>query len=130
MSFNNSNVVIFQQDNRNVISNFNGISSVASNILTTIITYTVPTNITTYLTSIEYSGDNIAVYEIYINNILNARQRTNFGTSLNGIFSFIPLDDEWGYKLNTGDIISIKVIHERPDLGDFDARILAIEQED
>lgn len=130
MSFNNSNVVIFQQENRHVISNFNGISSVGSNILTTIITYIVPTDITTYLTSVEYSGDNIAVYEIYINNTLSARQRTNFGTSLNGIFSFIPLDDEWGYQLNTGDLLEIKVIHERPYVGDFEARILAIEQED
>lgn len=110
-----------------VISNFNSVSSVASGILTTIVSYTVPPAKSTYLCNVEVSGSNIARYDIYINSVLSARQRTEF-TELNTNFIFNTASSNIGFKLATGTVVEIKVIHNRPFVGDFEARLLAVEE--
>lgn len=136
MSFNSSKVYqggdwAFTQNpsaNREVITRFGNVTSVSSAILTTILSYTVPVGKSTFLSQIEVSGSNIATYEIYIDSVLNARQRTNFGAELNAIFNFETATSDTGYKLLAGSVIQIKVIHPRPYVGDFEARLLAIEE--
>jgi hypothetical protein len=109
-----------------VNSLFGSITSVASGVLTTILSYTVPIGKTDYLGQIEVSGDNIAEFDIYINSVLNARQRTYFGGELNTVFEY-NMDSQLGFILNAGDIIQVKVIHNRLSLGSFEARILYAE---
>lgn len=111
---------------KTVKSLFNSISSVTSGSLTTILSYTVPVATTDFLGKVEVSGTNIAQFEVYINTVLDARQRTYFGGELNAFFDY-AFGTENGYKLNAGDLVEIKVIHSRPTLGDFEARILYAE---
>lgn len=111
----------------NVISSFNSVSSVSSSVLTTINTYTVPVGKTGFLALVETSGTNIAQFEIYINNVLNAVRRTYFGSDLNELFEYKSIEDA-GLQLAAGDTVKVKVIHFRPTVGDFEARILVSEQ--
>jgi hypothetical protein len=71
------------------------------------------------LESIEVSGTNKARFNIYLNDDLIATRRTNyldFATE----FRFIS------YKLAQTDKIEVKVYHERPFVGDFEARIIGV----
>lgn len=111
---------------QNPVSTFNSVTSVASSVSTTIVTYTVPALKTANLQRLEVSGTNIAQYDVLINNVLQARRRTYFGSSLNETFDFTA-EIDLGFKLNSGDIVKINVIHQRPDLGDFEGRVQVVE---
>lgn len=110
----------------NVISSFNAVTSVASATPTLVASYTVPMSKTANMQRIEVSGTNIAAYDIQINTILQARQRTYFGNSLNLVFDFFT-ESSKGLLLNAGDVIEVYATHNRPNLGDFEARIQVIE---
>lgn len=104
------------------INDFNEVTSVASGVLTTINTYTVPGGTTSFLKRIAVSGTNIARYEVLIDGNLVDRAYTNFGTQLNAYFD---LDDT---ELTAGQVVLVRVLHDRPDVGDFNCRIQALEQ--
>lgn len=99
-----------------VTSSYNEVVNVVSGITTQVIQITSPAN--SRLQKVFFSGSNIAVYELTINNIVVDKQRTYFGNSLNGVFDF-----QEGLNLTTGSIIRLYVYHTRPDNGDFNARI-------
>lgn len=107
------------------ISEFNEISSVVGGSEATILTYTVPIATDFHMQKIDVSGTNIATFNIYVNTIIQARQRTYFGGSLNVNFDFSNVAKK-GYPLEAGDIVEIKVIHSRPEAGDFDARLQGV----
>lgn len=130
MSFNNSDVIAHQGGkwemsvNTKTIKNFfNSVSSISSGMLTTIISYTAIND--TWIGFLEVSGTDIAQYEIYINNNLNALKRTYYG-NLNLEFNFL-FSGQSGLIITPGDIIEIKVIHYSLDLGNFEARIVYAE---
>jgi len=104
---------------------FNSISAVPSSILTTIITYTVPASKKATLIRVPFSGENIARYELYKNNTMIDNQYTYFGGGLTGNFDFSAQNA--GYNLVAGDSITLKVIHYRPFVADFNGRIFYIE---
>jgi len=122
----NANVTIVPNSPKVIKQVFNTVTSVSSSILTTILSYTVPIGKTDFLGKIQVSGTNIAQYDVYLNSILFSRQRTYFGGSLNALFDY-DFEQESGYQLNAGDNIQVKVIHTRPTLGDFEARLLYAE---
>jgi hypothetical protein len=64
------------------------------------------------------SGTNIATYTILVNGITKVKLRTYFGGSLNEMVSF-----DVGMRIDIGDTITVKVIHERPMVGDFNATL-------
>lgn len=121
----NVNTVITPGISKSIYSVFNQISSVANGALTTVLSHTVPVGKVDYIGQIEVSGDNIAQFEVYINGSINARQRTYFG-DLNAKFNYSSSDNE-GLGLNSGDNIQVKIIHNRPTLGAFEARLLYAE---
>lgn len=89
--------------------------------LTTLIgAYTASTDV--YLQKIQFSGTNIAEYELVIDGNTEDKERTYFGNSLNGTFDF---DD--GLKILTGSVIQVYVVHNRPMVGDFNSRIQILE---
>jgi hypothetical protein len=104
------------------IYNFNEINSVTSNSLTLLQTYTVPVGKKGYLQRVDFSGENIAKYIIKLNGSTLDIKRTYFGNQLNGEFNFIDSND-LGMNLNAGDVIETYVIHTRPSLISFEARI-------
>ena len=71
---------------------------------------------------IEFSGTNIAEYELVINGNTQDKKRTYFGNSLNGIFDFNN-----GLIIPAGQTIEVFVIHNRSNVGDFNARIQILE---
>lgn len=103
------------------VNTFNSITAVASGVLTTISTYTVPALTSSDLKRVFVAGTNIAKYEILVNGTLFDAGYTYFGSSLNQEFSFDGTD------LDSGDIVAVRVLHNRPDVGDFNARIQVTE---
>lgn len=108
-----------------VITIFNAITNVSTNNLTTLVTYTVPALKTFNLQKIIVSGSNIAQYDFFVDSNQIARQRTYFSGGLNAEFN-LNADPDRGLPLNSSQIVSVKVIHQRPDLGDFEATISGI----
>lgn len=119
------NVSVTSSNPGTIKSFYNEVTSVATAILTPINTYTAPVGKISYLQQVEISGTNIAEYTIEINSIIKAKKRTYFGSNLD--IEFIFALGSIGLPLIVGDIITIKVIHNRPNLGDFDARIQVVE---
>ena len=107
----------------NVVKNkFNSINAVMANMATTLVTYTVPTGKTSIVQRAAVSGENIAKYTLLINGNPQATLRTYFGGELNGYFEFTTGQDN-GLVVTAGDVISIEVIHGRPQLANFEGRI-------
>jgi hypothetical protein len=100
------------------INEFATVSAVASSVLTTIVTYTVPGGQTFYLEEIECGGENIARYDVLVDAVLVARKRTWFSGGLNLSFNFNK------FELTAGSVVTVKTIHERPLSGDFESRIV------
>lgn len=105
---------ISASDNTNIY--YNEVLSVGAGILTTIITHT--TVVEELLQSIIVSGTNIAEYTVLLNGNIIIKIRTEF-TSLNETIPFPPK----GFKLIIGDIITVKVVHTRPSVGDFNVTL-------
>ncbi len=102
---------------------YNEVSSVASSILTTILTYTVPVATTAKINSVDVSGTNIAAYQVEVNSSIIDKKRTYFSGPLNEVFNFNS-----SVALVSGDVVTVRVIHIRPNVGDFNARVAVIEQ--
>lgn len=112
-------------DTGTTVNTYNEVTSVTSSVLTTITTYTAPVGKTTYLLKSAFAGTNIAAYDIRINNIVKDKKYTHFGLLTNK-FIFNAYGTK-GLLLTVGDVVIIKVIHNRPFVGDFNARIETIE---
>lgn len=106
-----------------VRSIFDEALAVPSGSPTTILSYTAP-SATTFI-RVNTGGTNIAQFEVYINGTLNARQRTYFGATLDTTFDYSAGSE--GFVLNSGDLVEVKVTHQRPSSGDFEARLEVIE---
>lgn len=100
------------------VNYYNQVLSVATSVNTTVISKTI-TDTNFFLDRIEVGGSNKAIYTILINASIVGLKRTYY-TYLNESFSFSEL------KLNTGDTIEVKALHERPVVGDFEARIIGV----
>jgi len=102
---------------------YSEVTSVANSILTTILTYTVPIATTATIGTVDVSGTNIAEYTVEVNATAVDKKRTYFSGPLNEIFNFnnsIPL--------LSGDVVTVRVIHNRPNVGDFNARLSVTEE--
>ena len=102
------------------------VTSVASSTPTTIQTYTVPLSTSAFLQKITLSGSNIATYELLVNAAVIDKKRTWFTGGLNTEFDLSDFSKD-GLPLNAGDIVTVRVTHIRPDLGDFNARLQVVE---
>lgn len=96
------------------------VSGVASGITTMISSLVVGAS--TYLQRVDFSGTNIAEYELVINGSTVDKKRTYFGGSLNDCFIF-----DQGLPVPAGQLIEVYVVHLRPMTGDFNARIQTLQ---
>lgn len=122
----NVNLVSSTPSNQKVLLNYNEVSSVGTNILTTLITYTVPVSKTAILQRISVGGENVATYQVLINNVAVETKRTWWGAGMNELFMY-DTGSERGYALATGDIVKVTVIHTRPMMGNFESTMQVIE---
>lgn len=102
-------------------SNYNEVTNVAAGVTQAIVNKLLNRNIK--LQKIEFSGTNIAEYELVIDGNTEDKKRTYFGTSLNGKFDF-----NGGLNLTTGQSIQVYVVHNRPSVGNFNSRIQFVEE--
>lgn len=119
------NMVLASGNPGDLKSFYNEITAVAASILTTIQTYTAPIGKTTFIQKIEVSGTNIAEYRVEINATIKDKKRTYFSGDLNLAFIFTEIGT--GLPLAVGDVVTVKVIHLRPTVGDFNSRIQVVE---
>lgn len=123
----NMNIVDAPTDTiETVISQFNETPAVPNGIETLIVGYTVPPTKKSRLQRIEFSGENIGTYCVYLNGQPFSKKHTWFNGPMFGEFSFLGTTEE-GPKLNAGDLIELKIIHTRPFPGNFTGRIQLIE---
>jgi len=114
-------VDIIEDGSRGDVKNiYDNAPSLAKNQEVQLVKYLVPAGKTFYLKEIEFSGENRAKYEIQIQTLTEGVKRT-WDNKLNGSFLFYNL------KLVAGTLIDLRVIHQRPQVGDFDARIIGNE---
>lgn len=110
------NVVVSSGAGTTLINSYDEVTGVVNGITTLIASYSAIAN--TFLQKIEFSGTNIAEYELVIDGDTQDKKRTYFGNSLNGCFDFND-----GLQVPSGQLIEIYVVHDRPSSGDFNARI-------
>lgn len=87
-----------------------------------------PTTVATYtsvgeseLRQVSGSGTNIARYTVLLNGNPIDRQYTNFGANNSVHFFF-----DKGVQLLNGDVVTLQVLHNRPYVGDFNGKIIAV----
>jgi len=120
------NVVTVPDDNIVITNTFNEVSAVVSSVLTTITTYTAPIGSDTFLQRVSAGGNNVATYQVDINGVTLDKRRTYFGAPLTTDFIFGGFSES-GYTLAQGDVITVRVIHSRPVVGDFESRIQVLQ---
>jgi hypothetical protein len=109
---------------RNIYSEAN---AVVGGVTTTLVQYVVPGSVTSsILYRVSVSGENIAKYTVFWNSTQIDTRRTYYGSSLSEYFEFTTGTNN-GFTLSPGDTIVVKVIHERPYVGDFEGRIQLLE---
>jgi len=99
---------------------YNEVLSVASGVLTTIVSFTATQN--TRLKQVDVSGENIANYEVLVNGNVISKKRTYFGNFLDHSFFF-----DKGINFTSGQQVVVRVIHNRPTTANFNANIIVIE---
>lgn len=109
-----------------VLNNYGEASSVIAGATTQITSYTVPAHKVAIIQKIEVSGENIAKYQVLVNGAAIGTMRTYFGGALNTTADFLTGQDN-GLIVLAGDVVSVSVLHHRPDLANFEARIQVLQ---
>jgi hypothetical protein len=109
-----------------VISLFGEVSALASGLLTDILTYSVPAGKQLQLIRIRSGGTNIAVFEVTVDGDVVDRQRTWFNGSGLEVRHDFSAQDKRGLVLSAGSTVKARVIHSRPNAGDFDSMLLGV----
>lgn len=99
------------------IIEYGSISSLIKDVLTTILTFTVPVLKTLALKKIEVSGDNPAIYQVEFDAVVKGKRRT-YWADFNADFEFKE------FNLVTGTVVRVRVIHSQSIVSDFDATLL------
>jgi hypothetical protein len=102
----------------NYLNKYNEVTGVATGITTVVVTHT--STINTFLQQVMMAGNTPAVYELLVNSVVFAKQYTYY-TNLNGSFDFSR-----GLQINIGDIVQLKVTHDRTNLGSFNGNIIFV----
>lgn len=106
--------------NFSALNYFSHITDTPSGSESVILSYTVPTGQRLDLDRVDVSGTNIATFNVYINGDLIARTRTGYN-NLSESLDFT--NDQALFEIASESVIEVKVLHEKPYAGDFDARI-------
>ena len=114
------NVVISETGGSNLEVYYSEVLGLVSGVTQLLGTYTAVAN--DNLQKIDFSGDNVAEYELFIDGVLKTKKRSFF-TYLDGSIEFAGR----GIALSAGQIVEVFVNHTRPDPGDFNVTIHILE---
>lgn len=122
------NVNIVTAPTNNKIKNTYGeASAVPSGVETAIVSYMVPLIMTSaILQRVSVSGENVGRFQVFVNGVVIDTRRTYYGGEFNTYFEF-SMGSGDGYTLAPGDLVVIKILHNRVFSGNFQARIQALE---
>lgn len=122
----NVNIVTAQTGNK-VKNVYNEAHAVPAGVETTIVQYMVPLIITNaILQRISVSGENVGRFQIFINGVLVDTRRTYYGANFSEYFEF-SVNTTDGFTLAPGDVVAVKILHNKPQVGDFEGRIQVFE---
>jgi hypothetical protein len=96
--------------------------SATTGVEATVLTYVVPNGKLGLLYRVEASGENVARYQITVNDAVIATRRTHHGSGLTTDFNFTT-PNKRALVLQPGDIVKVLGLHNRPISGDFEARV-------
>ena len=114
--------IVSSSDTPGLVINYNEITSVVNGVESTIITVNSPPS-GHRIEKIEVSGSNVGQYKVYINGIPILTKRT-WWTQFNATFNFEDFTN--GLVLTTGQVLTVTVIHDSPDLGTFEATVMTL----
>lgn len=122
------NVNIVNAVTGNVVKNTYGeANAVPPGVETTIVQYMVPLIVTSgILQRISVSGTNVGRYKVYVNGVAIDTRRTYYGGSFNEYFDYYVNSTD-GYTLQPGDLVTVRILHDRVYVGDFEGRIQVLE---
>lgn len=122
----NVNILPSTSGDNTVRNTFGVASAVPGGATTTIVTYTCPTGVRALLQRSVCSGTNKGDYTLAVNGVTQSILRTYYSGEFNVTFDFTT-GQENGLVLEAGDVVTVKILHNRPFLGDFDGRIQVFE---
>jgi hypothetical protein len=106
----------------------NKITNVVKEIRTSVVSHIAQIGKETYIQLISVNGDNVANYELEINENFIDQRNTYFGSPLAEQFIFNPYsDNKNGFLVPEGQKIEVFVTHYREDVGNFNSRIQILE---
>ncbi len=109
----------------NQVSMYAEALAVPASTLTVIQTYIVPLGQTFFFEKCAVSGENIARYTLKVGATTIDSAYTWFAEGLSYTFNFAS-QMTTGYAITGGSTFSISVLHLRPKVGDFNARIQGV----
>lgn len=122
----NVNIVSVPTAGNTIINKYSEANALPSGSTVTVVQYTVPlSKSSAILQRISVAGENIAKWTIFWNAAQIDTRRTFYG-NLNEYFEFTTGSSE-GFVLQPGDTITVKVLHNKPYVGDFEGRIQVLE---
>lgn len=102
---------------------YNEITSVPAATPSTVLTYTVPVATSALLMNVYTSGSNMSIWTVLVNDVVVDKKREYWSGAMNENFSF-----DGSITLNAGDILTVSIIHNGTDLGEFNSKLYVIEQ--
>lgn len=99
---------------------YNEVTSVPNSTPTTVVSYTAL--VSARLKRVDATGTNIAAYTVLLNGNPIDKQYTYFSGSLGCSFLY-----DKGLDLTIGDVVQLRVVHNRGGLGDFNGKIITLE---
>lgn len=103
------------------VNTYGAVTGVGASTPTSVVTYTPPAGKTAFVKHISLSGDNVATYTLKFNGADIDKKHTHFGNLTDAFF--FEADENQGLIVTELDILKVEVVHERPEIGAFNARI-------
>lgn len=108
--------------NSTVVNTYNELVALAGGATAFIVSYTVPVGMQAVFQRAQFSGENIARYDLFLNGVIAATARTNYAGDYTGEFNFTTGNDS-GMVFAAGQTLKVQVYNFRPSMATFEGRI-------
>jgi hypothetical protein len=114
--------ILESDSNKRALNIYGEVTNVVAGVETTICTFTAGPGKKYRLQRAQFTGENIALYNVYINNVAIATSRTHHGSGLSDSIEFIGGSVE-GIEVLTDDVVELRTTHIRPSTANFEGRL-------
>lgn len=120
--------IVNAQTNNTITNKYGEAHAVPSGIETTIVSYTVPLVLSgAVLQRISVSGENVGRFQVFVNGVVIDTRRTYYGANFSEYFEY-TIGTADGYNLAPGDLVAVKILHNKPQVGNFEGRIQVLQK--